>query len=86
MTIQLLIENAVKHNTISKQQKLEIEVVRKDAWLIVKNNKTTKPARTPSFKIGLENIKKRYNLLHQKSIKVIDEQDEFQIHLPIVAA
>ena len=86
MTIQLLIENAVKHNTISKEQKLEIEVVRRDAWLVVKNNKTKKPARTPSFKIGLENIKKRYNLLHQKSIKVIDEQDEFQIHLPIVAA
>jgi len=86
MTIQLLVENAVKHNTISKNQKLKIEVYREQDWLIVRNNKTTKPVRTPSFKIGLENIKKRYQLLHSKTIKVREEQEDFSIYLPMISA
>ncbi len=84
MTVQLLVENAVKHNTISKSEKLQIEVFRKQGWLIVRNNKTQKPAKTPSFKIGLENIKARYQLLQSRLIKVVDETNDFQVWLPMI--
>ncbi len=86
MTIQLLVENAVKHNTISRDQKLWIEIVDEKSWLIVRNNKTKTPPRTPSFKIGLENIKGRYQLLGNRNINVVNGEEDFQIWLPVIHA
>ncbi|MDW3196846.1 MAG: histidine kinase [Cytophagales bacterium] len=83
MTIQLLVENAVKHNVISKDNQLRIHVYNSGNWLVISNNKTKKPAKTTSFRIGLENIKNRYMLLNKKDIQVKDEE-EFSILLPLL--
>ena len=83
MTIQLLVENAVKHNVISKDNQLRIYVYNSGNWLIISNNKTRKPPKTTSFRIGLENIKNRYMLLNKKDIQVKDEE-EFSILLPLL--
>lgn len=83
MTIQLLVENAVKHNVISKDNQLRIHVYNTGHWLVISNNKTKKPAKTTSFRIGLENIKNRYMLLNKKDIQVKDEE-EFSILLPLL--
>ncbi|MEM9327292.1 MAG: histidine kinase, partial [Bacteroidota bacterium] len=84
MTVQLLVENAVKHNVISHEEKLYISIHQQRKGLVISNNKTKKPDRTTSFRIGLENIQNRYQLLHKRGIKVIDEVDEFAIWLPII--
>lgn len=83
MTIQLLVENAVKHNVISNDNQLHIQVFNSGNWLVISNNKTKKPAKTTSFRIGLENIKNRYMLLNNKDIQVRDEE-EFSIWLPLL--
>ena len=84
MTVQLLVENAVKHNVISAEEKLYITITEEQKGLLISNNKTKKPERTTSFRIGLENIRSRYQLLHKRGIKVIDQLDEFGIWLPII--
>lgn len=83
MTIQLLVENAVKHNVISRDNQLRITISSVGHWLVISNNKTKKPAKTTSFRIGLENIKNRYLLLNKRDIKVKDEE-EFSIWLPLL--
>lgn len=83
MTIQLLVENAVKHNVISRDNQLCIHVYNYGNWLVISNNKTKKPAKTTSFRIGLENIKNRYMLLNKKDIQVKDEET-FSIMLPLL--
>ncbi len=83
MTIQLLVENAVKHNVISKDNQLRIHVHNMGNWLVISNNKTRTPSKTTSFRIGLENIKNRYLLLNKRDIQVKDEE-EFSIWLPLL--
>ncbi len=85
MTVQLLVENAVKHNVISPEEKLYIAVTERQRGLLVSNNKTKTPERTTSFRIGLENIRSRYQLLHKRGIRVMDERDDFSIWLPIIS-
>lgn len=86
LTLQLLVENAVKHNTTSKENPLKIEIlVTEDAKLIVKNNlqkKTTKPL---SHKIGLSNIAARYQLMEQDAIIVKEADGCFIVTLPLIA-
>ena len=84
-SLQLLIENAVKHNAISKRNLLEISIFREDDFLVVKNNKLKKPNYIYSSGIGLKNIKERYKLMSDKQIEILDSKDSFTVRLPIVA-
>jgi len=83
LTLQLLIENAVKHNIVTDDDPLKINVRHDGQKLIVLNNKTGSPSNTSSHKVGLENIRKRYAFFTPDEIKVIDE-DYFQVELPIL--
>ena len=83
MTLQMLVENAVKHNVMSASQPLHVEMKTVDKWLYVINNKTVKRPKMESLKIGLKNIASRYELLAHKSIEVSDKQD-FTVRLPLL--
>lgn len=83
LSIQMLVENAVKHNVLSAEQALHISINNDTQSIIIKNNKTKRPKLVTSFHIGLSNIKERYKILADKNIAVIDEQD-FTVKLPIV--
>jgi LytS/YehU family sensor histidine kinase len=86
LTLQLLVENAVKHNTTSKENPLRIEMlVTDDAQLTVKNalqKRTTKPL---SHKIGLSNIAAKYQIMQQGEITVKEEDGSFMVSLPLIA-
>lgn len=83
LTLQLLIENAVKHNIVTDDDPLRINLRQEGQKIIVRNNKTGSPSNTSSHKVGLENIKKRYAFFTPIDIKVIDEE-YFQVELPIL--
>jgi len=83
MTLQMLVENAVKHNVMAVGQSLEITIKVDDKKLIVTNNKTSKRPEMNSLKIGLNNIVSRYRLLANKSIEVIDDT-WFTVKLPLI--
>lgn len=84
LTLQMLVENAVKHNTFTSDKKLFIYITAQDnTHLKVINTKTSTRVDVNSFKVGLENIKKRYQYFTDKKIEVRDEE-KFVVSLPII--
>ena len=84
LTLQMLVENAVKHNAISDDEPMNIEVRTNDNSCIeVINNKNTPIKNKSSFEVGLENIKRRYGLLSKKKV-LIEDGDQFKVTLPII--
>jgi len=83
--IQMLVENAIKHNIISDDMPLKIEVETKNGFIIVKNNlqrKTTTISGTEP--LGLANLKHRYAYLSGASVEVIESDGKFIVKLPII--
>lgn len=87
MTLQLLVENAVKHNRLQKDDPLRIEVF-SDAYgrLTVRNNLSARPQASESTGIGLRNIRSRYALLHQEAPEVRKEERSFSVIIPLIRA
>jgi len=83
-SIQLLIENAVKHNIISKANPLTISIIADDDFVTVKNNLQLKNTIDPSTKTGLKNIQKRYEFLNHSKIEIIENNTEFIVKLPLI--
>lgn len=86
MSLQLLLENAIKHNVISKTKPLAINVTVKENKLIVGNKVQPKSTQLPSTKLGLANIEKRYALISDKSIEVTNDGKQFIVALPLIKA
>jgi hypothetical protein len=84
LTLQLLIENAVKHNVIEKESPLVITIEASDNTLMVRNNLQQKTARLPSNKIGLSNIAARYNLLNAPGIRIAETEGNFAVEVPLL--
>ena len=84
MSLQLLLENAIKHNVISRAKPLEINVTIADDCLVVTNKIQKKSTQLPSTKMGLKNIEKRYALISHRSIEVANEEDLFSVSLPLL--
>jgi ligand-binding sensor domain-containing protein/uncharacterized membrane-anchored protein YhcB (DUF1043 family) len=83
MTIQILLENAIKHNVISRQKPLRIEIVEENGILQIRNNLQPKLLKEPSTGIGLENVKNRYKILFDRSISIRETSVSFVVDLPI---
>ncbi len=84
LTLQLLVENAIKHNVISRSKPLTISIIEDDGFIHVKNNIQPKLTKEPSTGIGLENIRNRYHILFNKEIEVVNGEIDFVIKLPII--
>lgn len=84
LTLQILVENAVKHNNISPDKKLFIYITSQDnTYLKVINTKIGNDHSIQSFKVGLENIKKRYEFFTDKKIEIKDDE-KFSVTLPVI--
>jgi two-component system LytT family sensor kinase len=86
LTLQMLVENAIKHNVISKTHPLHIEIYTENGTsLVVKNNLLLKNAQQSSTKTGLENIRKRYYYLSNQSIDIITTPHHFLVSVPLIS-
>lgn len=83
-TLQLLLENAVKHNGFDKKHPLQITVEQTGDWIIMKNTCRPIESRARSYGLGLENIKKRYALLSDLTIVIIQTKEFFQVKIPLL--
>lgn len=83
ITLQLLIENAIKHNIASPAQPLNILIIDEGNELVVRNNIQLIANELPSTRMGLENIKKRYELLYGQAVTVNDAGGQFEVRLPL---
>jgi sensor histidine kinase YesM len=85
LTLQILIENAVKHNVVSLKRPLTINIFAEDtAKIVVKNNLQLKEEETYSTGIGLSNIRTRLELLTDKKLEVMDDGSSFVVKVPIL--
>ncbi|MBI9066310.1 MAG: histidine kinase [Salinivirgaceae bacterium] len=84
LSLQILVENAVKHNIASKENPLNISISSNDNYLKVKNNITENSEKPISHKIGLKNLKKRYALIGNYDVKTFSDKN-FEAHLPLLS-
>ena len=85
LSLQILFENAIKHNIISAEKPLLIEVtIDSGGNLVVKNNLQRKNQVMNSTKLGLQNIKNRYRFFSDKKVEVITTQEAFVVMLPLI--
>lgn len=84
-SLQLLLENAIKHNKLTQEQPLCITMKYLDPdWLLVENNVHEKLNVEPASGIGLKNLSDRYRLLIQEDIKVHHNDYFFQVYLKLI--
>ncbi len=86
LTLQMLVENAVKHNRMMKEFPLRIVVKNTGDRLIVVNNLQRKVRQVSSNRVGLGNIAKKYKLLQQDDIMVNEDEREFAVVIPLIKA
>ncbi len=87
LSLQMLLENAIKHNVISKSKPLGVEVfIDEQGLLIVRNNLQKKVQQMPSTNVGLENIRTRYAFFTEDKVLVQETPSRFTVSLPLVEA
>jgi len=84
-SLQMLIENAIKHNVVSRQKPLRIDVhVNGNNTIVVSNNLQARESVENSTEIGLSNIKKRYLLVSGREVLIDKNESEFVVTLPML--
>ncbi len=82
--LQVLVENAVKHNEFSDADPLYINVALNGEYIYVRNNKKPKPYPVNSTGVGLRNLSSRYRLVCHKDILIETTDNEFTVKLPLI--
>lgn len=85
LSLQMLLENAIKHNIISTQKPLSITIGIADGKVFVRNNLQRKTRMDDSNGIGLSNIVHRYSFLTKDEVEIIDDGEIFMVSLPLIA-
>ena len=83
ISIQLLVENALKHNAATKNYPLKIEISLENGWVVVKNNLQPKMQMVHSSNLGLKNLKERVRLIMNQEVVVESTGDSFIVKIPV---
>lgn len=84
VTLQILIENALKHNVVDKDRPLSIRIETNDEYLVVSNNLQLRKLVETSNKQGLDNLKSLYRFLTDKPVKIESNEVGFSVSVPLV--
>jgi two-component system, LytTR family, sensor kinase len=84
LSLQILMENAIKHNIVSSDKPLRIDVVAQNGNLVVSNNLQKKNQLNESTGIGLDNIRNRYILLGNSQVEVKESGSDFIVSIPLI--
>lgn len=84
LSLQPLIDNAVKHNAITSRHPMHISIYVEDGMLIVSNPKSPLVEPAQGTGIGLSNLNSRWELIAGKSIEIVDTKDSFMVKLPLL--
>jgi len=83
-SLQMLIENAIKHNIVSKNNPLTIKLYSKNGSIVVSNNLQEKEFKEESTHRGLQNIQSRYRLLSDETVLIEKLTSEFKVTIPLL--
>lgn len=84
MSLQVLIENIVKHNIISTQSPLNIHIYSESSFIVVSNTIIPRKHTEPGMGIGLDNLRKKYKLIAEKEIIIESTDSNFSVKLPMI--
>lgn len=84
VSVQILVENALKHNSRSEKIPMKIQINRTDDYIIVSNNIQRKNIMENSSRTGLINLKERVNLILKRELVIMEENNQFIVKLPFV--
>ncbi|MFW5761110.1 MAG: sensor histidine kinase [Cyclobacteriaceae bacterium] len=82
--LQILVENSIKHNIITDDQPLEINIYEESDYLIVKNNLQKKHSMRAKEPQGISNLKNRYTFLIDKPVDIVVDESSFLVKIPIL--
>jgi two-component system LytT family sensor kinase len=83
-TLQLLVENVIKHNVVSKKETLVIDMYDTEDYLYISNTIREKQDKEESTRVGLQNITKRYQFLSDKPVLIQKTKEKFTVGLPLL--
>jgi len=84
LSLQLLLENTIKHNVVSENKPLHIKIYIKDNFLVVENNLQKKEVLQDRKGVGLQNIVSRYAILSERKVLIDENKETFAVYLPIL--
>ncbi len=84
LSLQLLLENTIKHNIVSEQKPLHIKIYIEDNYLNIENNLQKKEVLSDRRGVGLQNIVNRYGLISKRKVIIEETANEFRVKIPIL--
>ena len=84
LSLQILLENCIKHNVVSEHKPLRIEIYEGDNELVVKNNYQPKQTFNKSSGVGLKNIRERYQILTHRKVAINQTEHTFSVNIPLL--
>lgn len=84
LSLQILMENAIKHNIVSSDKPLKVDVYAENGHLVVHNNLQKKNQVNTSTGIGLDNIRNRCRLLGNGQVQVVENDSSFTVSIPLI--
>jgi two-component system LytT family sensor kinase len=84
LAVQMLAENAIKHNTITTEEPLRISIFKEGDYLIVKNNLQVRSTLEKTSNVGLANIREQYEILSDRKVEVTRDEAYFTVKLPCI--
>ena len=84
LSLQVLLENAGKHNVITSSQPLTIKIYEEGGYLVIENTLNLKASLGKSTKVGLRNIKQRYELISTSKVSIEKNSTYFKVKLPLL--
>lgn len=84
LSLQLLLENTIKHNVVSEERPLHIKIYEEDGYLVVENNFQKKEVLSSRKGVGLQNILNRYNEITKREVIIEHTEDHFRVKLPVL--
>ena len=84
LSLQLLLENTIKHNVVSEQRPLHIKISIDDDMLSISNNFQKKEVLQDGRGVGLQNIINRYDIITRRKVLITESDKEFTVKIPIL--
>ncbi|MES2655125.1 MAG: histidine kinase [Bacteroidota bacterium] len=84
--LQMLIENALKHNTIEEEHPLQINIYSQQDYLIIENNLQIRTQKTNSMGVGIKNIMARFAILHNEAPRFETRDNKYIVIIPLIQA
>lgn len=84
LSLQLLLENTIKHNIVSESKPLQIRIYEDDGYLVLENNLQHKEVLQHREGVGLQNIINRYALVTRREVRIMKDSEKFAVRIPVL--